>query len=88
MASHIARRKFLAALGGVAAAWPASGWAQQAAKVYRIGFLSAGAQVQPSKNWSIFVDGLREFGWIEGKNIVFDQRYADLSVGSTGGTGQ
>jgi SAM-dependent methyltransferase len=39
--------------------------------------LSAGAEVRPSKNWSIFVDRLRELGWIEGKNIEFEPRYAE-----------
>jgi putative ABC transport system substrate-binding protein len=68
------RREFINLLGG-AAAWPLTARAQ--AKVYRIGFLSAGAQVRPPKLWSIFVNGLRELGWIEGKNIVFDRRYAD-----------
>ncbi len=70
------RRQFITLLGG-AAAWPLAARAQQAAKVYRIGFLSAGAEVRPSKPWSIFVNGLRELGWIEGKNIVFDRRHAD-----------
>jgi putative tryptophan/tyrosine transport system substrate-binding protein len=77
MASHIERRKFLAALGGAAAAWPLAARAQQAAKVYVIGFLSAGAQVRSPTPWSIFVNGLRDLGWIEGKNIVFERRYAD-----------
>ena len=71
------RREFITLLGGAAAAWPLVARAQQAAKVYRIGFLSAGSQVRPPKLWSIFVDGLRELGWIEGNNIVFDRRYAD-----------
>jgi ABC-type uncharacterized transport system substrate-binding protein len=71
------RREFITLLGGAVAAWPLAVRAQQAAKVYRIGFLSAGAQVRPAKVWSIFVNELREVGWIEGKNIVFEQRYAD-----------
>jgi hypothetical protein len=77
MASHIERRKFLATLLGGAAAWPVAARAQQAAKVYVIGFLSAGAQVRSPTPWSIFVNGLRDLGWIEGKNIVFERRYAD-----------
>jgi putative tryptophan/tyrosine transport system substrate-binding protein len=80
MASHIERRKFLATLGGAAAAWPLAARAQQGAKVYRIGFLSAGSEVRPPRLWSVFVNGLRELGWIEGKNVVFDRRYADNSL--------
>ena len=71
------RREFITLLGGATVAWPLAARAQRAAKVYRIGFLSAGAEVRPPTNWSIFVNGLRDLGWIEGKNIVFDRRYAD-----------
>jgi putative ABC transport system substrate-binding protein len=74
---RLQRREFITLIGGAAAAWPLAAQAQQAAKVHRIGFLSAGAEVRPSKNWSIFVNELRELGWIEGKNIEFHQRYAD-----------
>ena len=74
MASHIGRRKFLAALGGTATAWPLAARAQQAGKVYRIGFFSAGEPIQSKK---IFVNGLRELGWIEGKNILFEGRFAE-----------
>jgi putative ABC transport system substrate-binding protein len=70
------RREFIALIGGAAAS-PLAAHAQQRTKVYRIGFFSAGAEVRPSKNWSIFVDRLRELGWIEGKNIVFEPRYAE-----------
>src|SRR5712691_4197702 len=74
---RLKRREFITLIGGTAAAWPLAAQAQQAAKVHRIGFLSAGAQVQPSKPWSIFVNELRELGWIEGKNIEFHRRFAD-----------
>jgi len=71
------RREFITLLGSAAVAWPRSARAQQAGKVYRIGFLSAGAEVRPPNFWSVFVSGLQEAGWIEGKNIVFDRRYAE-----------
>ena len=71
------RREFITLLGGAAAAVPMVARAQQAGKVYRIGYLSAGAEVRPPRLWSVFVSGLQEAGWIEGKNIEFDRRYAE-----------
>jgi len=49
MASHIERRKFLATLGGVAAAWPVAARAQQGARMRRIGVLSAFASDDPAQ---------------------------------------
>jgi putative tryptophan/tyrosine transport system substrate-binding protein len=69
------RREFITLLGG-AATWPLAARAQQAGKVYRIGIFTAGAPLM-SKTWSIFIDGLKELGWTEGKNIAFEPRYAE-----------
>ena len=70
------RREFITLLGGAAAAWPLAAYAQQAGKVYRIGVFTSGAPLN-SKTWSIFIDGLKELGWTEGKNIAFEPRYAE-----------
>ena len=53
MASHIERRKFLATLGGAVAAWPLAARAQQAGKLWRIGFVS-GAVRPPSLERSLY----------------------------------
>ena len=79
MAAHIRRREFLVTLGGAAAAWPLAARAQQPGKVYRIGVFTSGAPLM-SKTWSIFIDGLKELGWTEGKNIAFEPRYAENNL--------
>jgi len=77
MASHIGRRKFLATLGGAAAAWPFAARAQQPAKLPTIGFLGAGSPTSWGPWVSAFVQRLRELGWIEGRNVVIEYRWAE-----------
>jgi putative ABC transport system substrate-binding protein len=75
------RRKFLITTGVLAASFAAN--AQQSGKVYRIGLLTPGSkQLRPSERsvWSIIHDGLRELGYVDGRNIVAEQRFADGSV--------
>ena len=48
--------------------------AQQADKVYRIGFLSTASRMR--RNYEVFRQGLREFGYIEGQNLVIEWRFA------------
>jgi putative ABC transport system substrate-binding protein len=70
------RREFVTLLGGAAAAWPLAVRAQPA-KMPTIGFLGASA---PS-NWShwtaAFVQRLRELGWIEGRTVAIEYRWAE-----------
>jgi putative ABC transport system substrate-binding protein len=70
------RRQFLTLLGGVSTAWPLAARAQQSAKVARIGFLG----LAPASAFATRVDalriGLRDLGYIEGKNIVIEFRWA------------
>ena len=70
------RRAFMAVLGS-SAAWPLVARAQQPAKVFRIGMLSAGGDYRAFAFWAAFVEALRELGWIEGKNFVFEHRFAN-----------
>jgi putative ABC transport system substrate-binding protein len=77
MASHIERRKFLATLGGTAAAWPLAARAQQPAKLPTIGFLVAGTPSSHGQWVAAFVQRLRELGWIEGRNIAIEYRWAE-----------
>src|SRR5262249_369314 len=70
MASYIARRKFLATLGG-AAAWPIAARGQQPARPV-VGFLSGGTLTPGSV--TAFRQGLKEAGFIEGQNVAIEYR--------------
>ena len=76
MASHIGRRKFLATLSGVAAAWPFVARAQQPAMPV-VGFVSsANAQSTPHMT-AAFLAGLKENGFTEAENVAIEYRWAD-----------
>jgi putative ABC transport system substrate-binding protein len=63
-------------LGGTAA-WPLITSAQQPTKVARIGFLSPGSASGAVASVAGFQAGLRDFGWVAGKNIVIEYRWAE-----------
>ena len=69
----IRRREFITLLGG-AAAWPLAAGAQQPAKIARIGFMRAAGPNE--KEFNAFRSGLNAHGYLEGQNIVIEQRYA------------
>jgi len=73
---QLKRREFITLLGG-AATWPLAGRAQQAGKTYRIGFLANDRTIPTEPAGQAFLDGLRETGFIEGKNIVIEYRFAE-----------
>jgi ABC-type uncharacterized transport system substrate-binding protein len=71
------RRQFITLLGGAAAVWPLAARAQQPAKLPTIGYLGAATLATESQRMAAFVQRLRELGWIEGRTVVIDYRWAE-----------
>jgi putative ABC transport system substrate-binding protein len=72
------RREFITLLGGTMAAWPLAARAQQAERVRRIGLLQGLAESDPEAQARTvaFRQALDVLGWIEGRNILIDYRFA------------
>jgi ABC-type uncharacterized transport system substrate-binding protein len=64
-------------LHALVAVMPATSDAQQAGKTYRVGFLSTASANGFGPQVDAFRQGLRDFGYVEGKNVVVEYRYAD-----------
>ena len=75
---QIGRRQFLIVAGALLAS-PLRVEAQQTGKVYRIGYLGTTPLTTPAqlRIWEALLQGLRELGWVEGKNIKIEDRYSE-----------
>ncbi|TMJ78057.1 MAG: ABC transporter substrate-binding protein [Alphaproteobacteria bacterium] len=76
------RRDFIVVVSG-AAAWPLAAPAQQAAKIPRIGILSPSRSEDASPNrvtLQAFVAGMREFGYVDGQNIVIERELSEANA--------
>jgi putative tryptophan/tyrosine transport system substrate-binding protein len=71
------RREFITLLGGAAAGWPVAARAQQTGKIRAVGYLSPRASEPSSAVIATFFRTLLELGWVEGKNVTFERRYAE-----------
>ena len=66
------RREFMTVLGGAAVAWLLAAHAQQPGKVWRMGFIAHGHE----SFYDALFEGLREYGYEEGRNLIVERRYA------------
>src|SRR5215813_2381820 len=71
------RRAFIASLAGGLLAAPLAAEAQQAGKVYRVGYLSASAPETQEPVVQALLRGLIGRGWIEGQNLMVERRWAE-----------
>jgi ABC-type uncharacterized transport system substrate-binding protein len=71
---QLKRREFIALLGGAAVAWPLAARAQQAGKTPRIGYIRAGTPNNDPFREE-FVRGMRDLGYVEGRNIAYEFRH-------------
>lgn len=77
MSATIKRREFITLLSGMAAMLPLAARAQQAGKVWRIGFISGASRATVSEILDGFPQGMRELGYAEGKDFTIEWRFAD-----------
>ena len=71
------RREFITLLGGAAAGWPLAARAQQPAKLPTIGFLGTSTPSGLDQLPAAFVQRLRELGWVDGRNVAIEVRWAE-----------
>jgi len=71
------RRVFLVAVAGSLLAAPLAAEAQHGGKVFRVGFLGAATASAAPNHLQAFRQGLRDPGWVENRNIVIEDRWAE-----------
>ena len=73
----IRRRQFIRLIGGATVAWPLFARAQQPEKIAKIGYLDLGPSSVRVDRVEALRAGLRDLGYVEGKNISIEFRWAD-----------
>jgi putative tryptophan/tyrosine transport system substrate-binding protein len=76
------RRDVITLLGGTAAAWPLAARAQQGDRMRRIGALMGWDENDPEAQFNLaaFVQGLQQLGWVDGRNVRIDYRWANGDI--------
>jgi len=64
------RRRFFNSLGLAALSAPLVAEAQQAGKVYQVGFVTLGPQPMKGGLWQSFIEAMRELNYVEGRNLL------------------
>jgi putative ABC transport system substrate-binding protein len=77
MMAKLKRREFITLLGGTAVAWPLAARAQQPTKLPTIGLWGPTTSSVASQRVAPFVQRLRELGWIEGRTVAIEVRWAE-----------
>jgi putative tryptophan/tyrosine transport system substrate-binding protein len=72
----VRRREFIKLIGGAAAGWPLAAQAQQTQR-RTIGYLGQSTPLGEGERAAAFAQRLRELGWIEGRTIAIEHRWAD-----------
>ena len=80
------RREFILLIGGATAAWPLRSFAQQSERIRRVGALIGGPASDPGfrSAAAAFVEGLRQLGWIDQRNLVIDYRWGGENADEIG----
>lgn len=76
----VKRREFITLLGCSAVLWPLASRAQQSPKLPTIGFLGPHSSSIDSPLVGAFIQRLRELGWVEGRNVAIEYRWAEGRV--------
>jgi putative ABC transport system substrate-binding protein len=74
------RRDLLAIFGGATISWPLMARAQQTPKLPRVGLLHQSSLDQGMRASNAFREGMRLLGWIDGKNVAIEDRFADYDT--------
>jgi putative tryptophan/tyrosine transport system substrate-binding protein len=73
----MARREFITLLGGAAATWPLAARAQQPGKLPTVGIIGSGTLATHGHWYAALVQRLRELGWIDGRTVAVEYRWAE-----------
>jgi putative ABC transport system substrate-binding protein len=79
------RREFISLIGGAAIAYPLAARAQQPARIRRVGMLMnlSESDVEAQRLITAFREGLTQLGWVDGRNLRMDYRWAGGDIGRT-----